>query len=288
MESERTGYLYRHIRKDKDEVFYIGIGFDKDKKRATSHHSRNQYWKNIVNLTDFEVEILFENISEDSLVEKEKEFISLYGRKDLKEGVLVNMTDGGDGTVRCRFKNPNGWKNIKKDKDKFAILCKNREKPFQLIIKEPEQDEYILKCSNWREFEEKTKLTRGYLITLKRLGAKMISTKKSNQKNNFPVGTIIKFEELKREKLIYPKEQKATKHRKPFNLMVYDDKENLIEEIYCGDREDFEERTSMNIKSFKNIKKYGFHKIRVRYSHTKHSFPLGTLLKINYLGKIAK
>lgn len=89
--------LYRHIRLDKNEPFYIGIG--KDEKRAYSKQSRNTYWRGIVKKTDYEVEILFDNLTWDEACEKEKEFIKLYGRKDIGTGCLCNMTDGGDGTI---------------------------------------------------------------------------------------------------------------------------------------------------------------------------------------------
>lgn len=107
---EKIGYLYRHIRLDTNEVFYIGIstsysGINKgfvSTLRADDTKRRNRFWKNIANKTDIEVEILFWNKPEKFLLEKEKELIKLYGRRDLNEGTLVNMTDGGEGAVRCR------------------------------------------------------------------------------------------------------------------------------------------------------------------------------------------
>lgn len=92
-------YLYRHIRLDKKEVFYIGIGSDKNKYRAKNKKARNQYWKNIVNQTEYNIEILFDNITWEEACRKEIEFIRLYGRKDKGLGTLVNMTDGGEGRL---------------------------------------------------------------------------------------------------------------------------------------------------------------------------------------------
>ena len=94
-------YVYRHIRLDKNEVFYIGIGAQKNFKRAYTHSSRNKYWKNIVNLTDYKVEIILDDISWEEACDKEKEYIKLYGRKDKFLGTLSNMTDGGEGTLGC-------------------------------------------------------------------------------------------------------------------------------------------------------------------------------------------
>jgi len=97
-------YLYRHIRTDTQQPFYIGIGkrqegkeVKTEYKRAFSKSGRNRYWKNIVNKIKYEVEILFESDNMDVINEKEKEFISIYGRTEFG-GLLCNMTDGGDGT----------------------------------------------------------------------------------------------------------------------------------------------------------------------------------------------
>ena len=87
-------YLYRHIRLDKNEPFYIGIG--SDPKRAYSNINRNKYWKNIVNNFGYEVDIVLDDLSWGSACEKEKEFIKLYGRFQFG-GLLCNMTDGGEG-----------------------------------------------------------------------------------------------------------------------------------------------------------------------------------------------
>lgn len=88
--------VYRHIRLDKNEPFYIGIG---NEKRPYEKRRRNKYWKNIINKTEYKIEILFNDLTWGQACEKEKELIQLYGRKDLSLGTLVNLTDGGDGTL---------------------------------------------------------------------------------------------------------------------------------------------------------------------------------------------
>lgn len=94
-------YVYKHIRKDTGEVFYIGIGIKNN--RAKSKFGRNNLWKKIVNKTDFIVEIIENDLTWQEACEKEKELISLYGRIDLGNGTLANMTDGGDGTINKIF-----------------------------------------------------------------------------------------------------------------------------------------------------------------------------------------
>jgi hypothetical protein len=92
------GYVYRHIRIDKNEVFYIGISKQNNNYlRARQTQKRNIFWRNIVSKTDFKYEILWECNCKKELLEKESEFISIYGRKDLGKGTLCNLTDGGEG-----------------------------------------------------------------------------------------------------------------------------------------------------------------------------------------------
>lgn len=96
-------YVYRHIRLDKNEPFYIGIGKEDDGvyKRAyekACSRKKSHIWKLITNKTDHEVDIMFYNITWGQACLKEKEFIILYGRIDKGNGILANMTDGGDGS----------------------------------------------------------------------------------------------------------------------------------------------------------------------------------------------
>jgi hypothetical protein len=89
--------VYQHIRKDTNQIFYIGIG--KKEKRAYDKDGRNLYWNRIVNFTDYIVEIIHSNISWDEACVLEKYYIKKYGRRDLNTGILCNLTDGGDGNV---------------------------------------------------------------------------------------------------------------------------------------------------------------------------------------------
>ena len=92
--------LYRHIRLDNNEVFYIGIG---NEKRPYKKQSRSSFWKNIVDKVGYEVEVLAKDLSWDDACELEVLMISEYGRRDLGLGNLVNLTDGGDGIVNLSY-----------------------------------------------------------------------------------------------------------------------------------------------------------------------------------------
>lgn len=89
--------VYRHRRLDTFEVFYVGIS--KTEKRAYSKKVRNKYWKNIINKTDYNVEIISKYLSYEDAKELEMFLITEYGRKDLNTGILSNMTDGGEGVT---------------------------------------------------------------------------------------------------------------------------------------------------------------------------------------------
>lgn len=100
-------YIYRHIRPDKNEVFYIGKGcwFSKGhSNRAYDKKSRNKWWKRVVekNGGNYEVEIIYECFTQEEVNKKEIEFIALYGKK-CNGGTLVNMTDGGDGSLGVKL-----------------------------------------------------------------------------------------------------------------------------------------------------------------------------------------
>jgi hypothetical protein len=95
-------YLYRHIRFDKNEPFYIGVGnlhSDDRHKRAGKQYGRNNLWKKIVNKTDYKIDIMIDDLTYDECLQKEIEFVKLYGRINLGTGTLANLTDGGDGNV---------------------------------------------------------------------------------------------------------------------------------------------------------------------------------------------
>lgn len=140
-------YLYRHIRVDKNEVFYIGIGVG---YRAWQKFHRNRHWKGIVNKTNYIVEIMMDGISWETAILKEIEFIKLYGRRDLGTGTLVNLTDGGEGMLgyipskETRDKisskkkginpRPIGWKMTDEGKRKMRVANKGKQKSLGRIL----------------------------------------------------------------------------------------------------------------------------------------------------------
>jgi hypothetical protein len=121
-------YLYRHIRLDKNEPFYIGIGSDVEYKRAYSKQKRNRYWNHIVNKYEYEVEIMIDDLTWEEACEKEKEFIALYGREDLGIGTLTNLTFGGDGVYGLVFNEESRKKMSFSQRNKKPISEETRER----------------------------------------------------------------------------------------------------------------------------------------------------------------
>lgn len=165
-------YLYRHIRLDKNEVFYIGIGSD-----STGHYyrafskckkTRNIHWHNTIKKTSYEVEIVLDDISWEEACIKEREFIALYGRKDLNLGTLVNKADGGEGAH-----------NIS---DSTKLLISNRTKE---ALSDPLVREKISKAGIGRTVSKETrdKISKGNKGTVR---PDLIEYNKKRSKENHP------------------------------------------------------------------------------------------------------
>ena len=126
--------VYRHRRLDNYEVFYVGIA--STLYRPYNKTSRNKFWKNIVSKTNYNVEIIATVEDWKTACELEEFLIQEYGRRDLKTGTLVNMTDGGDGrygsiiSESTKLKMSQVKLGIKKDKEigfKISISKKGRK-----------------------------------------------------------------------------------------------------------------------------------------------------------------
>jgi hypothetical protein len=125
--------VYRHARMDTNMPFYIGIG--SSVSRAFCKDRRNKHWKSIVANTGYRVDILIDEIDINLAKEKEKEFISIYGRADLGSGTLCNHTDGGEGTLnrvvtieerKKRSLSAIQALSSKEVRDKMSISAKNK------------------------------------------------------------------------------------------------------------------------------------------------------------------
>ncbi len=92
--------VYLHINPVKQEIFYVGIGTE---ARSIDTRHRNRHWHHVVNKYGYTVVIIERGLTREQAIEREKYYIKLFGRNDLDLGTLVNMTDGGDGSVNVIF-----------------------------------------------------------------------------------------------------------------------------------------------------------------------------------------
>ncbi len=185
----KSTYIYRHIRLDKNEPFYIGIGTDSKYQRAYSKQSRNIFWNRVVSKTDYEVEILLDNLTKDEAKIKEIEFIALYGKKIDKTGILTNISDGGDGNSGGKHteeaKRKIGESNKFKDYSKFDrsyMQTKEYKEKISKINKGKKKSQEF--CRKTSERMKNTTLSQEQKERLKnlRLGVKMSNEKKQKMR----------------------------------------------------------------------------------------------------------
>jgi hypothetical protein len=148
-------FLYRHIRLDKNEVFYIGIGTKKpwftnqetEYRRAYEKFNRTNYWKNITDKTNYRVEILMESDNYNFIKNKEFEFIKIYGRKDLQLGTLTNLTNGGEGNI--------GRKATEAQKKAMSLQHKGRVSNKSKVYQYDSDGKFLKEweCIKWAEKE---------------------------------------------------------------------------------------------------------------------------------------
>ena len=202
--------LYRHIRKDLNVPFYVGIG--KNLNRAYSKSHRNNHWLSIVQKTEYDVHIILDEIDYEFAKEKEKEFIDLYKRK-VDGGTLCNITKGGDGVLgivhsdeaRKKMGEPNKGKTISewhrkrisefhtgkivseetKEKMSKSLLGKS------LGIKASEETKNKMSASARKgEDNHSSKLIASEILEIRRLSSEGMGQRKIATKFNVTKGTI--------------------------------------------------------------------------------------------------
>ena len=166
-------YVYLHRKATTNEVFYVGKGSG---RRAWIFRARGAYWTNIVNKHGLIVEIVQSGLKEFEAFNLERDLIAIYGRKDLGLGLLVNGTDGGDGSSGAK----KSYELIKKMSNAMLNPCHpihsktSREKSNQKNSK--------LRKTNPELWIKVPVMIEGKIIGLKQAG-KILGTSDSNLRN---------------------------------------------------------------------------------------------------------
>lgn len=121
-------FVYFHRKASDNSIFYVGIGV---KFRPYRKSRRSLHWNRIVNKYGLIIEIKHTVDTWEEAAILEKKYISEIGRIDQGKGTLVNYTDGGDGTLGCKWNI--GRKASEETKIKQSISLKGR-KPHQNTI----------------------------------------------------------------------------------------------------------------------------------------------------------
>lgn len=177
-------YIYIHYTKD-NIPFYVGKG---QKVRCLDSKNRSNWWYSIVEKYGYYVVIKEINLNEEECFEREVFWINYYGRKDLKQGTLVNLTNGGEGVSGRIYSKEEKEKKSKFFRENLELLqsygkrgkffgeiltgknnpnygnIKGNNPLAKAVVKLTLQGDYICEYSSLREAEEDNNVKGVYQV----------------------------------------------------------------------------------------------------------------------------
>lgn len=177
-------YIYAYLRsKDSDTAkagtpYYIGKGTG---KRAWKDH-RTQNGGIHLPKDKLKIVILEANLSEVGALALERRYIKWYGRKNIKTGLLLNQTDGGEGMAgftgnRGKKRNLKQIQNIKNGQNNMSAAAKINKSNKLKAIKHSEETKNKIRYK--RQFQKSTPESREKQ-RVARLGKSLPAATKSN------------------------------------------------------------------------------------------------------------
>lgn len=163
-------YVYAWLRPD-GIPFYVGKGQgDRD-----SNRERNRFFTNVlekIKLSGGGARVVRwqEGLSEDDAFRLERAYIKLFGRRDNGTGVLVNLTDGGEGCVG-RIATEEQREKLRKSAT-AQFMCPTKKNNHANSMSTPEYREKIRIASinNWSDKAYRSKHAAAMLAVTKKPG----------------------------------------------------------------------------------------------------------------------